>query len=287
MPKDVKIDPRSIEGLIGYYKVGPLPFHIAKDQNRLFIRTAYEDGKFELFPKGNSSFYLKAFPAQFDFILGKDGKAEKLTLSQGGHSETGPRIKPIVLRGLDAGIKVEPIRPYFDPRLKYDSIHVFKDGERGASGTVNAKGESIVWQYNSGTGWGSGISLRCNVAPLGDSATVDLRGYRYLCFDAKLDSARSVTIHMNEYKAAANNLQKYDGVNGSDAEAFFLESQKGTGNWASYRIDMTEPDLRANWGNQNGNRILDLQSISAIDFQIGGNQGNGVMEIKRVRFEKE
>jgi CubicO group peptidase (beta-lactamase class C family) len=285
--KDVKIDPRSIEDLIGYYRVGPFSFHVTNYQNRLFICSSLEDGKFELFPKGNSSFYVKVFPAQFDFILGEDGKVEKLILSQGGHNQVGSRNKPIVLRSLDSGVKIEPIRPYFDPKRKYDSIHVFKDGEHGASGTVNVKGESIEWQYNSGDGWGCGISLPCNVPPLGDSATVDLRGYRYLCFDAKLERGKAFASHMYEYKSLANNLQKYIGVNGSDAEAFFFDLQKGTGKWSSYRIDMTDLDRRSSWGNQKGNRIFDLQSISGLDFQIGSRQGKGIMEIKQVRFEKE
>lgn len=122
---------------------------------------------------------------------------------------------------------------------------------------------------------------------MGDSATVDLRGYRYLCFDAKLERDKTFAINMSEYKPSPNNLQKYMGVNGSDAEAFIFEVKRGTGDWESCRIDMTDLDLRAPWGNQKGNRIFDLQSIASLEFQIGGRQGKGVMELRRVRFEKE
>lgn len=94
-------------------------------------------------------------------------------------------------------------------------------------------------------------------------------------------------IHFVEYKSAANNLEKYDGISGSDAEAFTSKLQKGTGKWSSYRIDLTNLALMIDWGNQMGNRILDLQSTSKVDFKISGRLGKGMMKIKQIRFEKE
>jgi hypothetical protein len=290
--ESAKIDPGSLEGLAGEYKVVPsFTLHVTRDQNRLFMRLFVRDielveKKAELFPKGNGSFYRKDAQEQFDFILGKDGRAEKLIFHYGDREMTAPRIDPIALARLDTAVTIEPIRPYLDLKQKYDLSKVWGDSAHGASSTVKVKNESIHWRYNS-AGWGCGISIPCNVPPLSDSATIDLRGYRYLCFDAKLDKGKTFAIYLNEYKSAANNLENYSGVNGSDAEAFIFGIRNGTGKWSPYRIDMTDLDLRTLWGNQKGNRILDLQSTSLLEFQVAGGKKKGMMEIKRVRFEKD
>jgi hypothetical protein len=49
---------------------------------------------------------------------------------------------------------------------------------------------------------------------------------------------------------------------------------------------MTDVNLRRYRGNQEGNRICDLQSTSDLSFQIRGGQGKGVMKIKGLRFER-
>jgi hypothetical protein len=148
------------------------------------------------------------------------------------------------------------------------------------------QGDSIEWNYNSGNGWGCNIAIPCNIPPLGDSATVDVRGYKYLCFEAMVETGTGVMISLSEYGTAAVTSEKYNGVNGSDGEAFLFDIQKGTGKWSLYRVDMTDLNLRDFWGNQQGNRICDLQSTSDLSFQVRGGQGKGVMKIKGLRFER-
>ncbi len=86
-----KVDEAILESYVGSYQLTPgFKITIMKEGARLFgIPTG--QGKFELFAKSETEFFLKVVEAKVIFTV-KDGKAESLTLYQGGQALLGKRV---------------------------------------------------------------------------------------------------------------------------------------------------------------------------------------------------
>lgn len=81
-----------LESYVGVYELAPsFTITISRVGTRLFGQ-ATGQGQFELFPKSATEFFLKVVEAQVTFTV-KDGKAESMTLFQGGQVLPGKRIK--------------------------------------------------------------------------------------------------------------------------------------------------------------------------------------------------
>lgn len=89
---EVKIAESVLESYVGVYELAPnFTITITHKGTQLFGQ-ATGQGQFELFPKSDTEFFLKVVSAQLTFSV-KEGKAESLTLFQGGQKIPGKRIK--------------------------------------------------------------------------------------------------------------------------------------------------------------------------------------------------
>ncbi len=186
-------------------------------------------------------------------------------------------------RKADAGVKVPSARNF----LRIDnSAHVdtWGDGATGGKAVANTTTGVVVLDYETGTGWGCGASVACNIPPLGDGGTVDLRGYNFFQFKAFVPKDVTFTIYMSESGSAAPGQAQYDGKNGADGESYAFPPFTGTGKWEDYRVDLSELERRTVWGNQHGNNILDLQALQDVEFYLPQNQGSGRMLVKDLQF---
>lgn len=89
---EVAGDPARYDGFAGRYRIAP-GFEIAvrRDGERLFGQ-ATQQSAFELFAEGERAFFLKEVDARIVFDCDAAGRAVALTLHQGGHAMTGPRV---------------------------------------------------------------------------------------------------------------------------------------------------------------------------------------------------
>jgi hypothetical protein len=186
-------------------------------------------------------------------------------------------------RKADAGVKVEASRPYLTID-KTAHVDTWGDGATGGKAVANTTTGVIALDYETGTGWGCGASVPCNIQPLVAWGTVDLRGYNYFDFKAFVPKGIAFTVYMSESGTAAPGMAQYDGKDGADGESYSFPSFTGTGKWEEYRVDLSELDRRTNWGNQHGNNILDLQALSDVQFYLPGNQGTGKLLVKDLVF---
>jgi CubicO group peptidase (beta-lactamase class C family) len=86
-----KVDEAILETYVGSYQLTPgFKITISKEGTRLF-GIATGQGKFELFAKSETEFFLKVVEANVIFTV-KNGKAESLTLYQGGQALLGKRV---------------------------------------------------------------------------------------------------------------------------------------------------------------------------------------------------
>lgn len=91
--KAIVLDPKTLDSYTGKYALAPT-FHITvtREEDRLFAQ-ATGQGKAEIFAESASKFFYKIVDAQITFTPGAGGRAEKLTLHQGGMNMDGKRVE--------------------------------------------------------------------------------------------------------------------------------------------------------------------------------------------------
>jgi CubicO group peptidase (beta-lactamase class C family) len=88
----VAVPESTLDTYLGVYEIQPgFNITITREGKQLFAQ-ATGQGKFEIYPKSQTEFYLKVVAAQITFHQA-EGKVETLTLSQGGQQINGKRMK--------------------------------------------------------------------------------------------------------------------------------------------------------------------------------------------------
>lgn len=89
---EVKIDPHRFARCTGFYRhPAGLIMTVSLEGDRFFLQLTGQP-KVELFAESESNFFLKVVPAQLTFALTETGRAEALTLHQGGYEAVATRI---------------------------------------------------------------------------------------------------------------------------------------------------------------------------------------------------
>ena len=135
---------------------------------------------------------------------------------------------------------------------------------------------------DTGSGWGCGFQVPCEVKTVNSDGTFDLQGLKGIRVKASVTDTMPFSLFMNESGADEIGKSKYSGANGSDGESFTSESNEGTGKMETYEFPFDQLTLRNVYGNQSGNKTLDLQAIRNIDLYFPGNNGLGQCDIYEV-----
>lgn len=195
-----------------------------------------------------------------------------------------PTAVPLEYRHAEAGVKVTSVRPFLnvDSTLKLDNL--WCDSGSGATISARVGSDRIEYRYDTGKGWGCGSTLVSNHGPFVTNSVIDVRGYDYLQFKAKTAKNTKFYIHFSEDGIGDPHQGNFKGAGGADGETFTSLPLLGTGNWETYRVGFASMTRRRDWGNQNGDGILDLQAIASLDLEIWGGQGVGTLSIQDIEF---
>lgn len=88
--KEVAVDPRAFDALVGVYALAPgFDIAVTREGEHLFAQATGQE-KLELFPESPVRFFFKLVDAQIDFVLEGD-RAVSLVLHQGGQNLPAPR----------------------------------------------------------------------------------------------------------------------------------------------------------------------------------------------------
>jgi len=175
------------------------------------------------------------------------------------------------------------------PFLKMDlSTLVYPWGDKATGGGVSFSTASgaLELQFQSGGGWGCGVSCPPNIPPLVAPGVADFTGYSEIEFEAFAPPGTRFLVYLSESGSADPSSKTFTGLNGADGESYSFPFLEGRGQWQNYRVRLQDLEKRASWGNQQGNNILDLQAVSDMDFYIPGGQGDGKIILKNIRFKK-
>ncbi|HTA77823.1 MAG TPA: hypothetical protein VK791_11795, partial [bacterium] len=183
-------------------------------------------------------------------------------------------------RQAEPGTQVPGSRDFFKVTSNAP-VWTWGDKDHGGNAQVDLSTGYITVDFDSGMGWGCGISCNSNVPPFVSNGVVDLTGYNFLQFEVFAPLGLNFEVFLTE--SGAVDLAK--SVNGADGESYSFPAMVGMGHWQTYKINLGDLELRKDFGNQTGNHILDLQGLSSVDFSISGNQGTGRIVFKNVEFK--
>jgi hypothetical protein len=195
-----------------------------------------------------------------------------------------PEAPWLEYRRAEPGTKVPPVRPF----LKIDpSTDLVTEGDEahGSKAVAKIENGTIEVQIETGTGWGSQLTLLPNIGPfVGSSHLLDLRGYRFFEFKALAPKGFYFAVHLDESGIADRSSTDFIGMNGADGESYRFPPFQGTGQWETFRTDISKLSLNDNYGNQAGNHVLDLQALNDMGFVFFSKQGDGKVFLKDINF---
>jgi CubicO group peptidase (beta-lactamase class C family) len=88
-----KIDPAVFDAYVGKYQLGPAFIVTVTREGNSLMSQATGQGKFELFPESETTFFAKVTELTVQFVKGADGKVTHFLLTQGGREQTAKKIE--------------------------------------------------------------------------------------------------------------------------------------------------------------------------------------------------
>jgi len=76
----------------------------------------------------------------------------------------------------------------------------------------------------------------------------------------------------------------YNNLAGDDAESFTFHNRFGNGSREKTRFQFKDLKPRISWGNQNGQRRINLNAMKGIGIYIAGGQGKGQIIIYTIKL---
>ncbi|MDD5270432.1 MAG: discoidin domain-containing protein [Candidatus Omnitrophica bacterium] len=142
--------------------------------------------------------------------------------------------------------------------------------------------EFLRCAVDTGSGWGCGFSVTCDAKMKNADGSFDLQGYKGIKIKLSATEGLPFSVFINESGADEMGKPEYKGVRGADGESFTSEPNSGAGKIEVLEYPFDQFMLRSVYGNQSGNRTLDLQAVRNIDLYFPGNSGDGTCDIYEV-----
>jgi agarase len=189
-----------------------------------------------------------------------------------------PRIK------VRAGTKNSAFEPvYLDSgSLQNNIVTPWGDQENNARMTVQKVSSRLILWYSSGYGWGCGATIFSVSHNM--TGYYDASGYKGIKFRMSLPPKVRFFIYLNESGVKEPWQKSYQGANGADGESYSSDEAYGTGRIEDYYFDFDTFNIRPVWGNQTGNKTIDLQAVNDFEISLPGRQNTGTAVIEKIEL---
>jgi hypothetical protein len=178
----------------------------------------------------------------------------------------------------------EARRVYVDhPTTEGDRVQLWS--EASASGHFEDKEQSLGVTFDTGHGWGMGLSFSPGHGDNTDRS-VNVLGSTRLEMKVKIPKGIGFDIYISESGSGDKSAAAFTGLNGADGENWVSPHFVGNGEWQAISVELAGLQLRTSWGNQNGKRIIDTQALRSVDLFLPGGQGKGTLEIGEIAFAR-
>jgi len=159
--------------------------------------------------------------------------------------------------------------------------NVFGDDAKGCGGTLEKKGGVAVFAFRPcADGWGGGVTLgRPADAPF------NADGKTRIVVKANVTKGIRFGVQVNENGIGPKDAPSYAGVEGADGEQWGSPEQEGTGIVKTYTFTLKDFTVAGGYGNQNGNKKVDLKAVDALQVSVWGGQAAGEIAISSIKLE--
>ncbi|MDX2115891.1 MAG: hypothetical protein SFZ24_09790 [Planctomycetota bacterium] len=143
-------------------------------------------------------------------------------------------------------------------------------------------------RYSTGREYGVGVAFRGPKAqslPVGPRLATDLDGYEFIVLDADIPEGVEVHIHVNE-AGAGDPWKQFDTSAGDDAESYSSLPLIGKGARSEYRVRIADLVAQSSYGNQAGQRRIDMNAVGTIAFQLMGPELSGTARVFDLSLER-
>lgn len=154
---------------------------------------------------------------------------------------------------------------------------------------LRREGTTLVLNMETGSEWGCGISIhgpRSSAVTSQNGLATDLDGYTRIVVEGEFPLHQEFQLIVDEAGVDAPGAPSFAAGGSDDGESFAFESVSVTGETQSFEFHLEDLQRRTVWGNQAGNRRVDLNSLKGVAISFPGGTGTSTVKIKSVRFEK-
>jgi hypothetical protein len=154
--------------------------------------------------------------------------------------------------------------------------------------TISQAGDSRLINIDTGAQWGCAVVFfgpkSCRVEG-GLQFATDLDGYSALLLDATIPANISFELCIDESRVT-NPAAGLKGSGTDDGESFGFKTLFGKGQRYVYKFDLSQMLLRTTWGNQQGHRQVNMNSLKGVGIVFPAGQGKGTLKIHAIKFTK-
>jgi hypothetical protein len=158
---------------------------------------------------------------------------------------------------------------------------VFGDEGKGCKGEFSVRDGKGVVAVKACDGWGEGLYIPKST----DNVPVNATGATKIVWKMRMPVGVKVTMSVNETGCAPKENAFTVSPEGADGERFNGAEWQGTGQTKSYTANLADLKLNEGYGNQAGNKRLDLKGIDSVEIFIPGVAVAGEIEIASITFE--
>ena len=135
-----------------------------------------------------------------------------------------------------------------------------------------------VVTLRAGREWGAGLIIR----PSPDGRRLVLANCEAIVIEGDFPKGLRIEVNLDEGGAAAPESMRFETPFEDDGESWALGEIVTVGGPQSFRLLIPDARPRAAWGNQEGNRRLDLGSMRAIALAFPANQPDAEFRLERI-----
>ena len=216
-----------------------------------------------------------------DYVTDQE-KSSKLWADLMPSNETESNDRATVKVGGSQGTPAQPVSVIAATAAQV----TWGDDAGGSSAKIyKTDGNTLGIHAEVSSGWGSGITFWPTGSAQNDDGSVNASGAQEIVARIKAPAGVTLRFGLLESGSGWSGAPDFTGAAGADGEAFRHEGIQTQDGWQTYTIPLSQLKLNGGYGNQKGNRTIDVQAIKGIEILIPGGQPNADLEIDSVRLQ--
>ena len=158
-----------------------------------------------------------------------------------------------------------------------------------ASVSLKKDADTLVFDYDTGDQWGCGVIFHGPAkwaVGHGPEHATNIDGYSVLVIEAEMSEDINFEIFADEAGVADQTSENFDFMAGDDGESFTSGTMPGKVGQHEYLLELKDLKPRVDWGNQSGQRRVDMYAMKGFVICLHGGQGSGNIRIHSIKLTR-